>query len=102
MFYNILKAKDLVDLDSAQKFERKVLMENGESCLCVVALKKGEIIDTHTSESDAAALVLEGEIELHFEAEKFKLKKGELLMFKKEDEHKVYGLSDSKFLLIKI
>lgn len=102
MFFNILKVKELVDLDNAQKFERKVLMENGESSLSIVALKKGEIIDTHTSESDAAVLVIDGEIELHFEAEKFKLKKGEILMFKKDNEHKVYGLSDSKFLLIKI
>ena len=35
-------------------------------------------------------------------AEKFKLDKGEILMFKKDKEHKVHALKDSKFLLIKI
>ncbi len=101
MFYNILKAKDIVNLDGG-KFERKVLLENNESCLSVIALKKEEIIDTHTSKADAALFVLDGEIEIHFEAEKFKIDKGEILMFKKDIEHKVLALKDSKFLLIKI
>lgn len=101
MFYNVLKAKDLIDLEDG-KFERKVLMESGDSCLSVIAIKKDEIIDTHTSICDAAVYVLDGEIELHFDAEKFKVDKGEILMFKKDEQHKVVALKDSKFLLIKI
>ena len=101
MFYEIFKAKDLINLDGG-KFERKVLMVNGNSSLNIIALKKEEIIDTHTSVEDTAVYVLDGEIELHFEAEKFKLDKGEFLMFKKDKEHKVLALKDSKFLLIKI
>ncbi len=102
MFYNVLKAKELVNLDDDKKFSKEVLMENGESCLSAIAIKKDEIIDTHTSIEDAAVYVLEGELELHFEAEKFKVDKGEILMFKKDKEHKVLALKDSKFLLIKI
>lgn len=60
-----------------------------------------KIIDTHTSESDAAVYVIDGEID-YFDAEKFKLDKGEILMFKKDKEHKVLALKDSKFFLIKI
>lgn len=101
MFYNILKAKDLVNLDGG-KFEKKVLMETQSGSLNVIAIKKSEIIDTHTSEADAAVYVIDGEIEIHFDAEKFKLDKGEILMFKKDKEHKVVALKDSKFLLIKI
>ena len=101
MFYNVLKAKDIVNLDET-KFDRQVLMENGDSCLNIIAIKKGEIIDTHTSIADAAVYVIDGEIELHFDAEKFKLDKGEILMFKKDKEHKGHALKDSKFLLIKI
>ncbi len=101
MFYNILKAKDIVNLDGG-KFERKVLLEKEDSCLSVIAIKKEEIIDTHTSKADAAVFVLDGEIEIHFDAEKFKIDKGEILMFKKDTEHKVLALKDSKFLLIKI
>ena len=101
MFYNVLKAKDIVNLDD-KKFDREILMENGSSCLSAIALKKEEIIDTHTSEEDAAVFVIDGEIEIHFDAEKFKVDKGEILMFKKDKEHKVLALKDSRFLLIKI
>ncbi|HIS36214.1 TPA: cupin domain-containing protein [Candidatus Scatousia excrementigallinarum] len=101
MFYNVLKVKEIVD-SKDEKFERKVLMENDNSSLSVVALKKDEIIDTHTSICDAAVYVVDGEIELHFDAEKFTVKKEEILMFKKDEQHKVLANKDSKFLLIKI
>lgn len=101
MFYNVLKAKDIVNLDD-NKFDRHILMEKDDSCLSVIALKKDEIIDTHTSVCDAAVYVFDGEIEMHFDAEKFKVDKGEILLFKKDTEHKVLALKDSKFFLIKI
>ena len=101
MFYYVFKAKDIINLDGG-KFERKMLMEKGDSSLSIIALKKEEIIDTHTSVSDTALYLIEGEVELHFDAEKFKVDKGEMLMFKKDKEHKVLALKDSKFFLIKI
>lgn len=101
MFYNVLKAKDIVDLQD-EKFARKVLMEENNSSLSAIAIKKDEIIDTHTSTCDAVVYVIDGEIELHFDAEKFTVEKGEILMFKKDEQHKVLAKKDSKFLLIKI
>ena len=100
MFYNVLKVKELGSTD--KKFEKETLMEHNDSSLSIVSLKKEEIIDTHTSICDAAVIVVDGEIELHFDAEKFKVEKGEILMFKKDTEHKVFALKDSRFLLIKI
>lgn len=101
MFFNVLKAKDIVDFKES-KFEKETLLVNEESSLNIVALKKDEIIDTHTSERDAAVYVIEGEIEIHFDAEKFKLDKGEIILFKKDKEHKVIAQKDSKFFIIKI
>lgn len=101
MFYNVLKAKDLIEFET-KKLDKKVLLEDGDSKLIAIALKKDETIETHTSIKDAAALVLDGEIEIHFNAEKFKLDKGEIIMFEKEKEHSVLALKDSKFLVIKI
>ena len=101
MFYNVLKLDDVVKLGE-EKFKRVPLLENDNSNLSMVALKKDEIIDTHTSVCNAAVYVVEGEIELHFSAQKFLLDEGDILMFKKDDEHKVLALKDSKFLLIKI
>lgn len=100
MFYNVLKVKELGTTD--KKFEKETLMEHNDSSLSIVSLKKEEIIDTHTSICDAAVIVVDGEIELHFDAEKFKVEKDEILMFKKDTEHKVLALKDSRFLLIKI
>lgn len=101
MFYNVLKAKELINLDGS-KFERKALLEDGDKSFSIIAIKKDEIIDTHTSVADAAVFVLDGEIEIHFDAEKFRLDKGEIIMFKKDTEHKVLALKDSKFFIIKI
>ena len=101
MFYNVLKAKDIINLGE-EKFKREILMEDNNNNLSVIAIKKNEIIDTHTSTCDAAVYVIEGELELHFDAEKFKVDKGEILLFKKDTEHKVLALKDSKFILIKI
>ncbi len=101
MYYNVLEAKKIVNLDE-EKFAREVLMEDNNSSLSIIAIRKDEIIDTHTSICDAAVFVLEGELELHFDAEKFKVEKGEILLFKRDKEHKVVALKDSKFFLIKI
>ncbi len=101
MFYNVLKLKDLVSLKE-ENLDREILMQNNDSSLTIIGIKKNEIIDTHTSISDAAVYVLDGEIEIHFDAEKFRIDKGEILMFKKDKEHKVLALKDSKFLLIRI
>lgn len=101
MFFNVLKAKDIVELKEGS-FEKEILLERNESSFSIIALKKNEIIDTHTSVCDAAVYVLEGEIEIHFDAEKFKIEKGEILMFKKDKEHKAVALKDSKFFVIKI
>ena len=101
MFYNVLKLEDLVD-NKDNRFDRNVLLERGDSCLSIIALKKHEILDNHISVCDACAIVYEGEAEFHFNAEKFTVKKGELIMFEKEKEHKVLALKDTKFMLIKI
>jgi len=101
MFYNVLKAKDLVDLNG-EKYVKKVLMEDGDGKLAVIALKKDETLDSHTCPRDSAVLVIDGEIEMHFNAEKFEIEKGEVIMFKKDAEHIVRAKKDSKFLIFKI
>ena len=101
MFYNVLELKDLVD-NRENLLDRNVLLERGESSFSAIALKKHEVLDNHVSVCDACAIVYDGEAEFHFNAEKFIVKKGELIMFEKEKEYKVLALKDTKFLLIKI
>lgn len=101
MFYNVLKAKDIVDFDG-EKFRKETLLQNENSCFKIVAIKKDEIIDTHTAKADAAVYVIDGEIEIHFDAQKFTLDKGEIIMFKKDCQHKVLAKKDSKFFIINV
>ena len=101
MFYNVLELSDLVD-NKEHMLDKNVLLERGESSLSAIALKKHEVLDSHVSVCDACVIVYEGEAEFHFNAEKFTVKKGEMIMFEKEKEHKVLALKDTKFLLIKI
>lgn len=102
MFYNVLKLKDLVELDKEELMDKEVLLEHESSMLMAVALKENQILDWHESDRDACAYVYDGKAEFHFEAEKFEVKEGELLMFKKNDMHKVLALKDTKFLVIRI
>ncbi|MCM1265442.1 MAG: cupin domain-containing protein [Candidatus Gastranaerophilales bacterium] len=101
MFYNVLELKDLVECEE-HKINRHVLLENGDSSLTAVSIKKDEMIGSHESQEDTCAYVYEGEADFHFEAEKFTVKKGELILFKKGDTHEVYAKKDTKFLLVKI
>lgn len=100
MFYNVLNAKKMID--SSNMFEKITLLEKDNSSLSLIAIKKEEIIDTHTSVCDAAVYLVEGKIELHFDAQMYTLEENDILMFKKDHQHKVRALMDSKFLLIKI
>jgi len=100
MFYNVLNAKKMID--SSKMFEKMTLLEKDNSSLSLIAIKKEETIDTHTSVCDAAVYLVEGKIELHFDAQMFTLEENDILMFKKDHQHKVRALKDSKFLLIKI
>ena len=101
MFYNKLKVEDLVQ-NKTDKIDKKVLLENNSSKFIAIAIKKDEIIPEHEIETNACALVLDGKIEFHFEAEEFTLDKGELILFKKGSKHTVYAKKDSKFLIIGI
>lgn len=100
MFYNVLNAKKMID--SSKMFGKMTLLEKDNSSLSLIAIKKEEIIDTHTSVCDAAVYLVEGKIELHFDAQMYTLEENDILMFKKDHQHKVRALMDSKFLLIKI
>lgn len=101
MFYNVLNAKDIIELGE-QKYKKQILLQKNDSCFDIVAIKKDEIMDTHTAMADAAVYLLEGEIEIHFDAEKFIVKKGEIIMFKKDAQHKVLAKKDSKYFIVKI
>ena len=59
MYYNKLKLKDIVQ-NETEKINKKILLENGDSKLLAVALKKDEMLPEHESNTDACAYVYDG------------------------------------------
>ena len=122
MLYRTLEIDELID--SKADLDREIidLMENNNSHLKLVSLKKHQYLDPHTSHTNTSLFVTDGEIEITFfdgdnctcqscgcdvpieedDGKKYKIKKGQMFMFEKDVLHSVKALKDSKFLLIKI
>lgn len=119
MLYKILEIDELVSLKNADR-AMVDLMENNDSHLKLMALKKHEKIAPHASKTDVCIYVIDGEIEItfhdletcgctpcgcdnvHDNTKKFKIKKEQLFFFEKDKMHSVEALKDSSFLAIKI
>lgn len=116
---------EIDELISEKDAERQIvdLMENNNSHLKLVYLKKHAVIEPHMSHSDVCVYVTDGELELIFSSEdncscqacgcdlpdedddegkKYKIKKNQIFFFEKDVMHSVKALKDTTFLLIKI
>ena len=100
MEYKVIDAEDVVHYKDDQ-IDKKVLMENNNSTLMAMALKKHMELKPHTSVSDVCAFVIDGAVEFTFGEETYTVKKGQILQFKKNHEHKVKALKNSKMILYK-
>jgi len=122
MFYKVMEPEHFLNSKEAER-EIIDIMENNNAHLKLVSLKKHVEIEPHMSHADACVFVTEGEIEITFlhdeectcqacscelpqedskDSRKYKIKKGEMLLFEKNITHSVKALKDSMFLLIKI
>jgi len=122
MLYKILEIDDLITNKDSDR-EMIDLLENNESRLKLVYLKKHEEIEPHISHTNVCLFVTDGEIEIIFnhdddctcsacgcglpsekddEGKKYKIKKDQMFLFEKDIVHSVKALKDSSFLIIKI
>ncbi len=122
MLYKVLEPGHFL---SSKEAGREIIdiMENNNAHLKLVSLKKHAGIESHMSHTDACVYVTDGEIEITFlhddkctcqactctfsdeaskNSSKYRIKKGEMLLFEKNITHSVKALKDSLFLLIKI
>lgn len=122
MLYRIFEIDELINSKADLDREIVDLMENNGAHLKLVSLKKHQYLDPHSSNANATIFVTDGEIEVTFpdtdsctcescgcdipiedeDGKKYKIKKGQLFMFKKDVVHSVKALKDSTFLVIKI
>lgn len=123
MLYRTIEIDELIE-DKESEREVVKLMENATSHLNLVWLKKHSTIEPHMSHSNTSVFLIEGELEFVFNQDSncacnacgcdlttgdddkkertYRLKKGQMFFFAKDDVHSVKALKDSKFLLIKI
>lgn len=122
MLYKVLEPEEFINSKEAER-EIIDIMENNNAHLKLVSLKKHAEIEPHMSHADACVYVTEGEIEITFlhdeecscmacsctieedeskDSRKYKIKKGQMILFEKNITHSVKALKDSMFLLIKI
>ncbi len=122
MLYKVLEPEHFLN---SKDSEREIIdiMENNNAHLKLVSLKKHAEIEPHMSHTDACIYVTDGEIEITFlhddectcqacsctiteetskDGRKYKVKKGEMLLFEKNITHSVKALKDSLFLIVKI
>ena len=122
MLYKVFEIEELID--SKANLDREIvdLMENNGSYLKVVSLKKHQYLEPHSSNTNVAIFVSEGELEIVFpdsesctcqscgcdipiedeDGKKYKVKKEHLFMFEKNVVYSIKALKDTLFLLIKI
>lgn len=86
--------------DTKVSFKSVFETENGGVAL--LAMKKGQSLDTHTSPFEVMVSVCEGEIEFVMLDKLHVLKAGEFLLMGANVAHSVKANEDSKVMLVKI
>ncbi len=121
MIYKALEIDELIN-QKDECIQMLDLLEENESKLKLIYLKKHNEIEPHSSPLNVCLYVIDGEIEITFwddncacgtcgcdlpnenddETKKYKIKKGQLFLFEKEVIHSVKALKDTSFFAIRI
>ena len=120
MFYKIMEVDEIF---SKEKLSHEIvdIIENNGVHLKLVFLQKNVGFDSHISHTNVFIYLIEGEIEITFEesticgcnicqtqkidkseSKQFKIKKGQMFLFEKEQTHTLKAIKDSKFILVKM
>lgn len=101
MYLKVRKLDEEVKFNE-EKLQAKILRDLGEQKVLVFAIKKNQELPTHISPVDAMIFVIDGKIEFTADGKNYKLEKNNIFEFQKNLEHKVLGLEDSHFLVIRM
>ena len=101
MYLETFKPENLIDYNSSC-FERKVLWEEDENKIMLVALEKNQKMPEHFSPIDAIIFVLKGKIEFLIEDKEYTVKESEMFIIPAKTPHKVMGKEKSKFLVCRV
>lgn len=101
MYLEVFKPESLINYNPTS-FERKVLWEEDESKILLIALEKNQELPEHFSPIDAMIYVLKGKVVFHVEKEEYTLKEEEMFLIPAKTPHKVVAKEKSKFIVCRL
>ena len=87
---------------NAEKVEFKTVFETEQGGVSLVAMKKGQKLETHTAPFEVMVNVCEGEIEFTMLDTPNTIKAGEFFLMGANVAHSVLAKEDSKLMLVKV
>ena len=101
MYLEVFKPENLINYNSAC-FERKVLWEEDENKIMLVAIEKNQEIPEHFSPIDVVAFVLTGNVNFVIEDSEYNVKKQEMIIIPAKIAHKVVEKEKSKIIICRL
>lgn len=101
MYLEVFKPEKLINYNSTC-FERKVLWEEDENKIMLVAMEKNQEMPEHFSPIDAVIYVLKGKVEFIIENVEYTVKEEEMLIIPAKTAHKVIAKDKSKFIICRL
>lgn len=87
-------------IEYADKINKKVVFES-DYTMFVFAMRKGQDLKPHSAPIDAPLVMLEGSAKITIGNTETVVNKGDYIMLPKDVMHRVYTITDCKFMLIK-
>ncbi|MBD5208187.1 MAG: cupin domain-containing protein [Bacteroidales bacterium] len=95
------KLVSLLDYSDSQINHLQVLNAQG-GMVFMMALKKGQKLDTHLAPENALVQILEGRVDFPVRGDQHIMKAGDAMLLEPGVEHAVVAVEDTKILLTKI
>lgn len=92
---------NLYDIEYTEGVNKKLVFDNEQSSLTLLAFKAGSNRDLHCDEKDEVAQIIEGKAIITVGKNKFTLKSGEMIVMPAKILHGLEALTDTKMLLLR-
>jgi len=97
----VIKLADLVQYQEGAVISREIIMKK-TGTVTLFAFDKGEGLSEHTTPFDAGVYVIEGEVEVSIDGERFHLSGGDMIIMPADRPHGLRAIERFKMLLIMI
>jgi len=100
-YSKVINLKDSLNIQEDSIVSR-VLLKNGDESITLFAFSKDQHISAHTAPVDAMVQVIEGELEIIIDQDKFDLKQNDSMIMPANVPHALTAKTDMKMLLVKM